>query len=122
MQKTLTYGIALIWIVNGLFSKVFGFSPRHGLIVSRILGDQDSELLTLLIGFAEVLMAIWILSRYKSRINALAQIIIVLAMNIIEFFLASDLLLWGKLNIVFALLFMWIVYYNEFILNKLKST
>lgn len=122
MQKTLTYSIAAVWIVNGLFSKVFGLTPRHGLIISRILGDQHYQLLTVIIGLAEVLMAIWILSRYKSRINAITQIIIVLAMNILEFFLTPDLLLWGKLNMVFALLFVSLVYYNEFILQKIKST
>ena len=122
MQKTLTYCIAAVWIVNGLFSKVFGLTPRHGLIISKILGDQHYQLLTVLIGLAEVLMAIWILSSYKSRINAITQIIIVLAMNILEFFLAPDLLLWGKLNMVFALLFVSLVYYNEFILQKIKST
>ena len=122
MQKTLTYSIAAVWIVNGLFSKVFGLTPRHGLIISRILGDQHYHLLTVIIGLAEVLMAIWILSRYKSRINAITQIIIVLAMNILEFFLTPDLLLWGKLNMVFALLFVSLVYYNEFILQKIKST
>ena len=122
MQKTLTYCISAVWIVNGLFSKVFGLTPRHGLIISRILGDQHYQLLTVIIGLAEVLMAIWILSRYKSRINAITQIIIVLAMNILEFFLTPDLLLWGKLNMVFALLFVSLVYYNEFILQKIKST
>ena len=93
-----------------------------GLIISRILGDQHYQRLTVIIGLAEVLMAIWILSRYKSRINAITQIIIVLAMNILEFFLTPDLLLWGKLNMVFALLFVSLVYYNEFILQKIKST
>lgn len=44
--------------------------------------------------------------------------IIVAAMNIIEFILVPDLLLWGKLNIIFAFLFIGLVYYNGFILNK----
>jgi hypothetical protein len=32
--------------------------------------------------------------------------------------LASDLLLWGKLNALFAFLFVLVVYFNEFYLNK----
>jgi hypothetical protein len=38
-------------------------------------------------------------------------------MNIIEYNFAQDLLLFGKLNLVFASIFILVVYYNEFILN-----
>ena len=63
-------------------------------------------------------MALWIVSRIKTRWNAITQITIVAMMNIIEFILAPDLLLFGKFNSIFALLFILIIYYNEFILNK----
>ena len=63
-------------------------------------------------------MAVWVLSKFKSKLNAFAQILIVAVMNILEFILAPDLLLWGKLNLVFALLFIAIVYYNEFVLKE----
>ncbi len=39
-------------------------------------------------------------------------------MNVLEFFLAPDLLLWGKLNIVFAAALIAIVYYHKFILRN----
>jgi len=39
-------------------------------------------------------------------------------MNTLEFILVPDLLLWGRLNSLFALLFISLVYYNEFVLNK----
>lgn len=108
----------MVWIVNGLFCKVLHFVPRHEQIVARILGNDYSRPLTIAIGISEIFMALWILSRYKTRLNAIAQIAIVVAMNTIEFFLAPDLLLWGKLNAVFAFLFILIVFYNEFYLNK----
>ncbi len=38
-------------------------------------------------------------------------------MNIIEFICVPDLLLWGRLNLLFAMLFIWIIYYHEFILK-----
>ena len=63
-------------------------------------------------------MAVWILSGIKSRFCAITQIVIVAVMNILEFILVPDILLWGKFNAVFALIFMLTVYYNEFILNK----
>jgi len=117
-HKIITYFIATIWLINGLFCKVLNFVPRHQEIVANILGDEFSRQLTILIGISEILMVIWILIRFKSKLNAIIQIAIVTIMNILEFLLVPDLLLWGKTNSVFALLFIILVYYNEFILNK----
>lgn len=116
--KVLTFCIAIVWIANGLFCKVLNLVPRHQQIVGRILGEQYSRPLTFLIGLSEIAMAVWVLSGYKTKLNALTQITIVAAMNIIEFLLAPDLLLWGKLNSLFAFLFVSIVYFNEFYLHK----
>ncbi len=118
LHKTLTYCIAIVWIANGLFCKVLDLVPRHEQIVARILGDDHSRLFTILIGSAEIVMAIWILSGFKSKFNAIAQIVVVATMNTLEFILVPDLLLWGKLNSLYAFLFILVVYYNEFHLNK----
>lgn len=91
--------------------------PRHREIVSEILGQDYARPLTILIGLSEIIMAIWVLSRFKSKLNAILQIVIVATMNLMEFLLVPDLLLWGKLNSLFALFFILLVYYNEFILN-----
>ena len=117
-SKILIYLIAAIWIANGLFCKVLNLVPRHEEIVARILGNDYSRLLTILIGLAEIVMAIWILTKFKSKLNAIFQMVVVATMNIIEFIAVPDLLLWGKLNIIFAFLFIGLVYYNEFVLNK----
>lgn len=67
-------------------------------------------------------MVVWILSKVKSRWCSISQIIIVITMNIIEFILAPDLLLFGRLNLMIAFLFVVIVFINEFILQtKLKQ-
>lgn len=117
-HKIITYCIAAVWIANGLFCKVLNLVPRHEQIVARILGSEHSRAITLLIGFAEVIMAIWILTGIKIRLNVLAQIVIVAIMNSLEFILAPDLLLWGKLNLFFACLFILFLYYQEFYLNQ----
>lgn len=117
-HKLINILIALVWFVNGLFCKILNLAPRHQEIVARILGNDYSKFLTITIGGFEILMTIWVLSRYKYKINALAQITIVITMNIIEFILASDLLLWGKVNIIFAILFSYLVYYNNFKINN----
>ncbi len=91
--------------------------PRHEEIVAKILGNDYSRQLTILIGFSEIVMCIWILTKFKSKFNAIAQIIIVITMNVLEFVLVPDLLLWGRFNFFFALLFVGLVYYNEFVIN-----
>ena len=116
--EIITYFIAGVWLVNGLFCKLLNLVPRHELIVARILGTGYSRELTVLIGAAELGMAIWILSKIKSGLNSILQIAVVGTMNIIEFFLAPDLLLWGRFNILFAFLFIILIYYNEFRGNR----
>lgn len=118
MYKIVIYCIATVWIVNGLFCKVLNLVPRHEQIVGRILGNTYSRPLTILIGFSEIIMAVWILSNYKTRLNTIAQIVVIATMNTFEFILAPDLLLWGKLNSFFAFLFILVIYFNEFYLNK----
>ena len=117
-NQILTYFIATVWLINGLFCKVLNLVPRHQEIVGRVLGNLHSQILTILIGVSEILMAIWILIGFKSKFNAIAQIIIVAMMNILELILVPDLLLWGKFNILFAFLFITIVFFNEFYLKQ----
>lgn len=117
-HRILTFLIATVWLANGLFCKVLNLVPRHEQIVARILGYDYSRTLTVLIGVSEVVMAIWILTKFKPKFNAIAQMTVVATMNILEFILVPDLLLWGRLNSVYALLFVGLVYYNEFVLHK----
>ncbi len=122
IHRILTCCIAAVWVGMGLFCKVLNFVPRHEQIVARILGAAYAGTLTRAIGVAEILMAVWILTGTESRLNAVMQIVVVGAMNILEFILAPDLLLWGRFNSIFAALFMIVVYYNEFVLHqKAKS-
>lgn len=120
----LTIAISLVWLINGLFCKVLNLVPRHQLIVARILGEDYSGLITKAIGLSEILMFLWVLSKLKSRWCSVAQIIVVATMNTIEFILAPDLLLFGRLNSVFALLFISLILINEFVLRhkELKPT
>ncbi len=118
IYKTLTYSIAAVWFVNGLFCKVLHLVPRHEQIVSEILGAEQATLFTKLIGLLEILMALWIVSGIKARLNSMAQILIIAIMNTMEFILVPDLLLWGKFNSLFALIFISIIFFNEFVLHK----
>lgn len=106
---------ALVWFVNGLLCKVLDLVPRHREIVGRILGEDHALVLTRLIGLSEIVMAVWILSLWKWRWSATAQIIAVLTMNVIEFLLVPDLLLFGRCNAVVALAYASVVAYAGFI-------
>ena len=123
LYKILTYCIATVWIINGLFCKILNLVPRHEQIVEAITNvDRPSAyFLTFIFGICEIVMAIWILSGYKTKLNAIIQIAVVATMNILEFILVPDLLLWGELNSLFAFVFILVVYYNEFILTKNNS-
>jgi hypothetical protein len=121
LKTALTVAIALVWLVNGLYCKLLHFVPRHQQIVSRILGEDYSHLLTKFIGGLEILMAVWILSRIKPRWCALAQAFTVALMNCIEFLLAPDLLLFGRWNSMVAAFFITVVLLHEFVLQKPKA-
>ena len=63
-------------------------------------------------------MAVWIVSGIKPRLNVIMQIVVIATMNIIEFILAADLLLWGRVNAIFALLLLSIISFNGFVLKN----
>jgi hypothetical protein len=118
IKKCLTIGIASVWLINGLFCKVLNLVPRHQLIVARILGEWHAAFETKAIGFLEIAMSVWILSGIKPRLCALTQAIVIGTMNMIEFMLAPDLLLFGRLNIIIASIFIVIILWNEFYAKK----
>jgi hypothetical protein len=118
VKTILTISIGLVWLVNGLFCKLLNFVPRHEEIVARILGPEHATLFTKTIGIAEILMFVWIVSRIKSRWCAVVQIVVVAAMNTMEFILVPDLLLFGKINSLVALFFISVIFFNEFVLGK----
>ena len=110
----LTIIIGLVWFLNGLFCKILMLVPRHSEIVAEVLGSDHAFLLTRVIGFGEVALAVWIWSGIRSRWAAILQMTLVATMNIVEFFLANDLLLWGSLNSLFATMFILLVGWHEF--------
>lgn len=118
LYRILTICIASVWLVNGIYAKILGFVPRHELIAERILQTQKPKTFILIIGIAEIFMAIWILSGKYSKNNAIFQAFIIIVMNILEFIFARELLLWGKWNLGFSCLFVALILWNEFYLNK----
>jgi EamA domain-containing membrane protein RarD len=106
---------AIIWLINGLYCKLLNQVPRHEMIVQRILQTSQAPMLTRLIGICEIGMAVWIIYGFKSKWNAIIQMIVIGIMNLLEFIIAPDLLLWGGGNAFFAALFILIIGLNEFV-------
>jgi hypothetical protein len=121
LHKIINGFVAMVWLINGLLCKVLNLVPRHQQIVGSILGEDHARPFTVLIGLSEIAMALWILSGIFRRFNVVAQILIVATMNLLEFILVPDLLLWGRWNAFFALLFIFLIYFNEFIVTKKRS-
>lgn len=117
INKLLNYCIAAVWLVNGLFCKVLNLTPRHQQIVATILGEQYAGLLTKTIGVAEMAMALWIVTGMFPGLNAITQITVIAVMNVLEFILVPDLLLWGRLNLLFAFIFIFVIWYHGYRLN-----
>ena len=116
VKNIINSAIALVWLINGLYCKLLNLVPRHKQIVARILVQEHAGLFTKAIGISEILMAFWIVSRIQSRWCAIVQIALIATMNTIEYFLAPDLLLFGRVNALLALLLITIIALNEFAL------
>lgn len=117
----LTIFLSLIWLVNGAVCKVLNLVPRHQLIVERILPTSHGRTWTILIGVAEIVMGIWVFSGIKSRWSSMVQIVVISIMNILEFWLAPDLLLWGRWNALFAFFLVLLVYYHGFMIGNFSN-
>lgn len=118
LQRCIDFALAAVWIVMGLYCKLLGMVPRHEAIVGEILGVDTAAWLTPVIGLGEIGLGIWIATGLYRRFSAALQILLVITMNILEFTLAVEHLLWGPLNFIFALLFCALVYWNGYLLPK----
>lgn len=93
MIPLLRIATAATWLVFGVVFKLLGVVPRHRLIVAAIVGEAAAGPVTLLIGGAEAMMGLWILSGLRPRTCAAAQTIAIVTMNALELGAARDLLL-----------------------------
>ena len=117
----LTVLIALVWLVNGLFCKVLDLVPRHREIVGRILGESHADWLTLMIGLGEVAIAFWVISRLFPKVCVLFQSSLIITMNLLEMVFVTDTLLWGKWNILFAMMFCAFLLWKEFVFEPVSQ-
>ncbi len=114
--------LAAVWGINGLYCKILGLVPRHEQIVGVILGKEYAHKLTLTIGLGEIGIALWILSGLYKKLCGVVQVILVITMNLIEFFVAPHLLLFGKFNLIVAIVFvMLLAWHYQFLKFKKRE-
>lgn len=121
VSTSIHYFSFLVWFVNGFLFKIVGLIPRHETIVAHILGEKYASFFTIVIGLFEVALSIWILLKIESQKCTQLQLALILLMNLLEFALVPELLLFGRFNLVLAFLFCILLYLNEFKLKTNKS-
>jgi hypothetical protein len=93
LHTLLTIVTGGVWIFHGLFSKILNGVPRHRLIVCRILGERVGPAATKLIGLLESVLGLWIFSGYARVECAAVQSAAIVGMNVLEIWLARELLI-----------------------------
>lgn len=118
----MTVFISSVWLINGVWAKLLGGVPRHQQIVAAILGPAYAPVLTLCIGVGEVVLALWVLMRWKLHLCTWLQVLLVAIMNVLEVWLAKPLLLFGEGNLVWAALFIGLVLWHHSFIQRSNST
>src|SRR5271154_5151749 len=93
MLLAMRIATAGVWLVFGFLFKVCQLLPRHQSIVAAVIGPALAGPATVLIGSAETVMGLWILSRRWPLACAAAQTAAIVLMNTLEIIQARELLL-----------------------------
>jgi hypothetical protein len=84
MNRTLIrMAVAAVWLYQGLWCKLLGGAGRHAEIVGSVpwLGAAAAHGLLLAVGAAECALAVWTVSGIRLREAAVAQTLMLAAMN-----------------------------------------
>jgi uncharacterized membrane protein YphA (DoxX/SURF4 family) len=111
-------GTAAVWFTFGLVFKVFDAVPRHRLIVASVLGEDLARPATMLIGVAETVIGIWILTGFRPRVCAALQTVALASMNTLELCFARHQLLSPIFMICANIVFLGVVWYGALRFEK----
>jgi hypothetical protein len=93
-------GVGMVWVTFGIIFKVLDTVPRHRRIVGRIFGERHARFITVLVGFGECAIGVWMWSCLWTPACVGVQAAGVAAMNTIEIARAKDLLLSPRLMVI----------------------
>lgn len=82
-NKLIRLAIALVWFYQGLWCKVLGGVPRHEAVIAAVpfLGSAASHSTLIALGLLECGIGLWVLSGRRMRQAAIAQTVLLAAMN-----------------------------------------
>ncbi len=83
--------IAMVWFYQGLWLKVLAREPRHQKIVNSVpfLNPKQARAALLGLGLLECAIGLWVLSGQSAPFAALAQTVLLVAMNVCGLIWAS---------------------------------
>jgi hypothetical protein len=81
--KLIRASIALVWLYQGLWCKVLGWTPQQKALVADVpfIGPVAARTVLIALGLVECSIAAWVLSGKRMRDAALAQTALLIAMN-----------------------------------------
>jgi hypothetical protein len=81
--KLIRASIALVWLYQGLWCKLLGRMPRHAAVIAAVpfVGPAAASSVLIVLGLAECGIAVWVLTGLRMRDAALAQTMLLVAMN-----------------------------------------
>jgi hypothetical protein len=82
-QKLIRASIALVWLYQGLWCKVLGWTPQQKALVADVpfIGHVAARTVLIALGLIECSIAVWVFSGKRMRQAALAQTGLLIAMN-----------------------------------------
>jgi len=86
--------VAAVWLYEGLWCKLLGREPNQARVVGAVpqLGARFSVPFLKMLGIVEVVLALWVLSRLAPVLCALAQTVLLVALNICGLLFARELI------------------------------
>jgi hypothetical protein len=72
-----------VWLHQGLYAKVLGHRPEQTEIIAAVpwLGRPHAHRATVALGWAETMLAAWVVSRWAPRTAATVQTVLIVSMN-----------------------------------------
>ena len=117
----LTFVTAAVWMMFGTWFKLLGMVPRHRLIIAAVVGEVAAGPITLVVGAAETVLALWIISGVYPRICAAVQSLAIVTMNTFELIYARNLLLSPGLMICLNAVLLTVVWYLALTATKTRT-
>lgn len=86
--------VAAVWLYEGLWCKLLAGEPNQVRVVSAVpqFGPRFGGSFLKILGIAEVLLALWVISRLAPVVCALAQTVLLVALNIGGLLFARELI------------------------------